>query len=351
MEDRRAAYKNAGVNLEAADSFVDRIKNMAKETYTKGVVTDIGLFAGMFRLDVRGMSSPVLVSSADGVGTKLKLAFQMDKHDTIGYDLVAMNVNDIVVHGAKPLYFLDYFATGQLDVDRAEQVVSGISAGCKEAKCALLGGETAELPGFYAPGEYDLSGFCVGLVDDAKIVDGSSIGVGHKVIGLASSGLHSNGFSLVRNLVEKSGQDLKAPFGEDGKTFGEVLLEPTRIYVRTILNLLRDFDIKGIVHITGGGFYDNIPRVLPRGVQVNLDFNAWPKADIFHWLKDAGGLSWDEMLQIFNCGLGMVLIVGKRDYEDVLIRLQGLKETAWLIGEVDARKKEEQDQVAISIDG
>jgi len=346
MEDRRAAYKDAGVNLEAADSFVGRIKKLAKGTYTKGVVTDIGLFAGMFRLDVKGMSSPILVSSADGVGTKLKLAFQMDKHDTIGYDLVAMNVNDIVVHGAKPLYFLDYFATGQLDVDRAEQVVSGIAAGCKEAKCALLGGETAELPGFYAPGEYDLSGFCVGLVDDERIVDGSSIGVGHKVIGLASSGVHSNGFSLVRRLVDMSGQELQAPFGDGDKSFGEVLLEPTRIYVRTVLNLLRDFDIKGIVHITGGGFYDNIPRVLPRSVQVALDFNAWPKPAVFHWLKETGDLSWTEMLQIFNCGVGMALIVGKRDYEDILIRLRGLKETAWLIGEVEARK-DDQDQVKV----
>jgi phosphoribosylformylglycinamidine cyclo-ligase len=295
----------------------------------------------MFRLDVNATNDPVLVSSTDGVGTKLKLAFQMDKHDTVGIDLVAMNVNDIAVHGAKPLFFLDYFAVGKLDVEVAETVVSGIASGCREAECALLGGETAELPGFYGPGEYELSGFSVGLVDNAKIVDGSSIGVGNKIIGLASSGLHSNGFSLVRKIVEDQGHDLDQELPGSGRKLGEVLLDPTRIYVKTILNLVRDFDIRGMIHVTGGGFYDNLPRVLPKGVRARVDFESWPKQRIFQWLKEQGELSWEEMLQIFNCGIGLVLIVDKAEYEDVLIRLNGLKEEAWLIGDIQPRKQNE----------
>jgi len=345
MEDRGSAYREAGVNLQAADELTSRIKKLAASTHTKGVVNDIGAFGGMFKLDLTDIAKPVLVSSTDGVGTKLKLAFAMDKHDSVGIDLVGMNVNDIIVQGAKPLFFQDYFACGDLEVDTTEQVVSGIAAGCKEAKCALLGGETAEMPDFYSPGEYDLSGFCVGIADNNKIVDGSSIGVGNKVIGISSSGLHSNGFSLVRKLLRDKNKDLNVPFSED-KKLGEVLLEPTRIYVRTILNLLRDFTLRGMVHITGGGFYDNIPRVLPKGVQMNLDFNSWPKLSIFEWLKQEGGLNWEEMLQIFNCGLGMLLIVDKKDAEDILIRLKGLKEQAWIVGETVSRKKD-REQVQI----
>ncbi len=342
MQERSSAYKDAGVNLQAANSLVQSIKSMASNTYNKGVVTDIGLFAGMFKLDVKDIKDPVLVSSADGVGTKLRLAFALDRHETIGIDLVAMNVNDIVVHGAQPLFFLDYFACNQLDIEQAEQVIKGIVQGCQEAKCALLGGETAELPGFYAPGKYDLSGFCVGLVDDSKIVDGSSIGVGNKLIGLASSGLHSNGYSLVHKLLDQSGLGLDHVLPGTQQDLGQLLLEPTRIYVRTVLNLLRDFEIKAMVHITGGGFYDNLPRVLPRGVKARLEFNTWPKTPLLQWLKQTGDLSWEEMLQIFNCGLGLVLIVGQKEYEDVLLRLQGLKEKAWVIGEIQQLKSGEE---------
>ncbi|MFP4671442.1 MAG: phosphoribosylformylglycinamidine cyclo-ligase [Desulfohalobiaceae bacterium] len=346
MQERGSAYKDAGVNLQAANTLVQRIKKMAASTHTKGVITDIGLFAGMFKLDVQDMKHPVLVSSTDGVGTKLKLAFALDQHDTIGIDLVAMNVNDIVVHGAQPLFFLDYLACGKLEVDQAEQIVNGIVLGCKQAGCALLGGETAELPGFYPDGEYDLSGFSVGLVDDAKIVDGSSIGVGNKIIGLASSGLHSNGYSLVHKLLQEQGLGLQDILPGTKQEVGNVLLEPTRIYVRTVLNLLRDFEIKGMVHITGGGFYDNLPRILPKGVKAQLELYSWPKTHLLQWLQQSGDLSWEEMLQIFNCGIGLVLIVSQKDYEDILIRLQGLKEKAWVIGEVMSRKSD-QEQVEV----
>lgn len=347
MQDRGKAYKEAGVNLEAADTLVKRIKSLASSTHTKGVLSNIGLFGGMFKLDLSDTRRPVLVSSTDGVGTKLKLAFAMDIHDTIGIDLVGMNVNDIVVHGAKPLFFLDYFAADQLDVDQAEQVIAGIAQGCQLAGCALLGGETAELPGFYKPGEYDLSGFSVGIVDDDKIVDGSSVGVGQAVIGLGSSGLHSNGFSLVRKLIAEQNIDLHQPLPESDQSVGRVLLEPTRIYVKSILNVLRDFEIKGMAHITGGGLYDNLPRVLPRGVKASVDFSSWTKPPVFEWLHSLSGLSWPEMLQTFNCGLGIVLIVEERVAEDVLLRLQGLKETAWKIGQTEAKREQDEEKVEV----
>jgi phosphoribosylformylglycinamidine cyclo-ligase len=347
MQDRGKAYKEAGVNLEAADTLVKRIKRLASSTHTKGVLSDIGLFGGMFKLDLSDTRRPVLVSSTDGVGTKLKLALAMDIHDTIGIDLVGMNVNDIVVHGAKPLFFLDYFATDQLNVDQAEQVIAGIAQGCQLAGCALLGGETAELPGFYKPGEYDLSGFSVGIVDDDKIVDGSSVGVGQAVIGLGSSGLHSNGFSLVRKLISEQNIDLHQPLPESDQSVGRVLLEPTRIYVKSILNVLRDFEVKGMAHITGGGLYDNLPRVLPRGVKASVDFSSWTKPPVFEWLHSLSGLSWPEMLQTFNCGLGIVLIVEERVAEDVLLRLQGLKETAWKIGQTEAKRDQDEEKVEV----
>lgn len=341
MEDRRAAYRKAGVDLQAADDLMDRVKALAASTHTKGVVNDIGSFGGMFKLDLNNIANPVLVSSTDGVGTKLEIAFQMDKHDSVGIDLVGMNVNDIVVQGAKPLFLQDYFACGKLEVEKTEQVVSGIANGCRQARCALLGGETAEMPDFYAPGEYDLSGFCVGLVDNDNIVDGSSISVGNKVIGISSSGLHSNGFSLIRKLLREKGLSLQENFVQN-KELGEVLLEPTRIYARTVLNLLRDFNIKGMVHITGGGLYDNVPRILPRSLQVRLDFNSWPRMEVFECLKQEAEISWEEMLQVFNCGLGLLLIVDKREYEDILIRLQGLKERSWVVGETVSRKKDQE---------
>ena len=346
MSDRGAAYKEAGVDLHSASSLVDRIKPIVERTHTKGVVTDIGLFAGMFKPDLQGISRPILVSATDGVGTKLKLAFALDRHDTIGMDLVGMNVNDIICHGAQPLFFLDYLAADKLDVNRVEAIISGIAQGCQEAGCALLGGETAEMPGFYTPGEYDLSGFCVGLVDESNVVDGSNIGIGNSIIGLASSGPHSNGYSLIRKILADNKTDLSENLEGTGKSLGQALLEPTKIYARTILNLLRDFDIRGMVHITGGGFYDNLPRILPRGVQAEIFFSSWPKNSIFEWLQQTGGLNWEEMLQIFNCGIGMALICPKRQSEDILQRIKAMGNEAWLIGKVSAKKKQK-EQVKI----
>ena len=347
MSERGKAYREAGVDIEAGNTFVSKIKTMVGSTFTKGVVTDIGGFGGLFKPDLSQMQEPVLVAATDGVGTKLKLAFMCDKHDTIGIDLVAMSVNDIIVQGAKPLFFLDYFATGKLDTDKAAEVVQGVVDGCKESGCALLGGETAEMPDFYAPGEYDLSGFCVGVVDNTKVVDGSSIGVGDVMIGLASSGIHSNGYSLVRKLFEKSGLAASDPFPGDDRTVGEVLLEPTRIYVRSVLNLLRDLEIRGMVHVTGGGFYDNIVRVLPRGVTAEVRFGSWDIPPVFNWLKEQGDLSWEEMLQIFNTGIGYILVIPKAQEEDVMNRLRGLEQDAWVIGEIRERKGDE-EQVAIT---
>ncbi|NCC23927.1 MAG: phosphoribosylformylglycinamidine cyclo-ligase [Deltaproteobacteria bacterium] len=334
MNDRGKAYREAGVDIEAGNEFVGRIRNLVNQARTKGTVSGIGGFGGLFKPDLSNCKHPLLVASTDGVGTKLKLAFLFDVHNTVGIDLVAMSVNDILVQGAKPLFFLDYFATGKLMIDVAEQVVSGVVAGCQEAGCALLGGETAEMPDFYAPGEYDLSGFCVGLVDDEKLVDGMAIRKGDRIIGLASSGIHSNGFSLVRKLLTESGLRGNDIFPGTSRSVSSVLLEPTRIYVSTILNLLRDLEIRGMVHVTGGGFYDNIPRVLPRGCSARVDFEAWPVPPVFDWLKAQGNLSWEEMLQIFNCGIGYILVVRADLEESVMSRLRGLDEDAWVIGEI-----------------
>ncbi|WP_029898263.1 phosphoribosylformylglycinamidine cyclo-ligase [Desulfohalovibrio reitneri] len=337
--DRSKAYKEAGVDIDAATDLVKSIKKMAQATFTKGVITDIGGFGGLFKPDVSGMQEPVLVAGADGVGTKLKLAFAFDRHDTIGVDLVAMSVNDILVQGAKPLFFLDYFACGKLEQGTAKQVVSGVAAGCRESECALLGGETAEMPGFYADGEYDLSGFCVGLVDNADIVDGSSIRVGDAVIGLASSGLHSNGYSLVRKLLDKSGLGPDDTFPGTRKKVSTVLLEPTRIYAKAVRSIRRDLEIKGMVHVTGGGFYENIPRVLPRGVSARLRFGSWDMPPVFDWLKEQGGLSWEEMLQIFNCGLGYLMVVRPELVEDVIGRLEGTGCPAFHVGTIERAEK------------
>jgi phosphoribosylformylglycinamidine cyclo-ligase len=342
MSDRSSAYRQAGVNIEEASALVGDIKKLVESTHTKGVLSEIGGFGGLFKLDVANIEDPVLVAGADGVGTKLKLAFQFDRHDTVGIDLVAMSVNDILVQGAKPLFFLDYFATGKLDRTAAAQVISGVVAGCREAGCALLGGETAEMPGFYPEGEYDLSGFCVGLVDNAKIVDGSSIAVGDAIIGLASTGPHSNGYSLLRKLFEQSGLGANDPLPQAEGSVADELLAPTRIYVQTVRNLMRDLEIKGMAHITGGGFFDNIPRVLPRGVTAAIDFGSWSLPGVFRWAKSEGGLDWPEMLQIFNCGVGYVLVVDKESAEDVLARLEGMEVPAWKIGVVRRQKKGEE---------
>lgn len=337
MADRSAAYKAAGVDIDAGNSLVSRIKSIVAGTYGKGVVSDIGGFGGLFKLEPGACAEPVLVASTDGVGTKLKLAHDFDRHDTVGIDLVAMCVNDILVQGAKPLFFLDYFATGKLSVDLAARVVTGIAEGCKQAGCALLGGETAEMPGFYPDGVYDLAGFSVGIVDNAKIIDGSGIGVDDVIIGIESSGPHSNGYSLIRKLLAASGLGPDDPMPESGKTVAEALCAPTRIYVKTVLNLLRDFEIKGMVHITGGGFYDNVNRILPKGVAANIRFGSWDVPAVFDWLRQQGGLSWPEMLQIFNCGIGFMLVVSPEIAGDVLQRLKALHEYACAIGTIGIR--------------
>ncbi len=346
-EDRAKAYTEAGVDINAGNALVSRIKSMIQGTHTKGVISDIGGFGGLFKPDLDGMEDPVLVSSTDGVGTKLKLAFLFNRHDTVGIDLVAMSVNDVLVQGAKPLFFLDYFATGKLDVDLAEDVVSGVAEGCRQAKCALLGGETAEMADMYAAGEYDLAGFCVGLVDNSRIVDGSDIRVGDVIIGLASSGIHSNGYTLVRRLLEKSGlhgQDIMP--GTEAKV-SDVLMEPTRIYVESVKNIMRDFQVKGMVHVTGGGFYDNLPRVLPPTVAAHIDFGSWTVLPVFQWLREQGNLSWPEMLQIFNCGIGYMFIVAPDDAEDVLSRLDALGQKAWRIGVLEQCKSDTVERVIV----
>lgn len=347
MASRSDAYKAAGVNIDAANDFIGRIKGMVGTTFTKGVVTDIGGFGGLFKLDLTQMEEPVLVSGTDGVGTKLKLAFALNKHDTIGIDLVAMSVNDILVQGAKPLFFLDYFATGKLEVGVAETVLSGIVEGCKMSACALLGGETAEMPGFYADGEYDLSGFCVGIVDNANIVDGSSITYGDSIIGLASSGVHSNGYSLVRKLYEESGLAADDLLPGTDQKIGEALITPTRIYADAVRNIIREIDVKGMVHVTGGGFYDNLPRILPDQVTANINFGSWEVLPVFNWMKEQGNLSWPEMLQIFNCGIGYIMIVKKDKEEDVINRLNGMDIKSWKIGEIVARE-DDSEQVTVN---
>lgn len=346
--DRAKAYTQAGVNIQAGNDLVRRIKHLVQSTQTRGVISDIGGFGGLFRPDLSGMSEPVLVSSTDGVGTKLKLAFSFNKHDSVGIDLVAMSANDILVQGANPLFFLDYFATGALDVDTAQVVISGVAEGCRQAGCALLGGETAEMPDMYAPGEYDLAGFCVGIVDNARLIDGSGIQVGDKIVGIASSGLHSNGFSLARKILDQSGLRPDDIFpGANGASVRDVLLTPTIIYVEAVRSLLRDLNVKGMAHITGGGFYDNIPRVLPAQVEARIHFGSWRMPPVFAWLKETGGLSWPEILQIFNGGIGYILVLPPDQTEEAVNRIQAFALRAWPIGEI-ARRSADGEQVMVN---
>jgi len=349
MSDRAEAYRRAGVDINAAGELVKRIKPLAQATFNKGVITDIGGFGGLFKLDLQDFEEPVLVSSTDGVGTKLLLAFELGGHDTVGIDLVAMSVNDILVQGAKPLFFLDYFATGKLDVDVAERVVKGVAHGCTDAGCALLGGETAEMPDFYPPGHYDLAGFCVGIVDNSRIVDGSAIGFGDSIIGIQASGPHSNGYSLIRKILAESGLKPGDTLPGTTQTVAEALLAPTRIYVKSVLNLLRDFQIKGMVHITGGGFYENIPRILPRGVAARVSMDNWPMPPVFTWLKQAGNLTWPEMLQTFNCGVGFALVVDQEQADDVLNRQKALHESARLIGDILKLSSPDAERVVVDL--
>ncbi len=332
---KTSTYKDAGVDIDAGNRFVEMIKPLVKATSRPEVLTDIGGFGGLFSLNADKYKKPTLVASTDGVGTKLKLAFLMDKHDTVGIDLVAMCVNDIIVQGAEPLFFLDYMATGKLSPEKAADIVKGISEGCIQSGCALIGGETAEMPGMYGEGEYDLAGFTVGVVDNNNIIDGSSITVGDKVIGIGSSGLHSNGFSLARKVFfERMGLAADAVLPELQKPLGEELLTPTRIYVKTVLNLLRDFQIKGMAHITGGGLLENVPRVLPRHCQAIITKSSWEKPAIFELLREGGNIEETEMYRTFNYGIGMALVVPEAEADDIMVRLSGLKENAWIIGEI-----------------
>lgn len=345
---QKVTYKDAGVDIDAGNRFVQMIKPLVKATSRPEVLTDIGGFGGLFSLQAGKYEKPTLVASTDGVGTKLKIAFMMDKHDTVGIDLVAMCVNDIVVQGAEPLFFLDYLATGKLAPEKAVDIVKGIAEGCVQAGCALIGGETAEMPGFYGEGEYDLAGFTVGVVDNSKIIDGSSVTVGDRLIGIASSGLHSNGYSLARKVFfEQMGLSIESRVDGLERTLGEELLTPTRIYVKAVLNLLRDFQVKGVAHITGGGILENIPRVLPRHCQAVVQKDSWPKPVIFEIMKDAGNIDPVEMYRTFNYGIGMVLIVPEKEADDVMVRLSGLKETAFLIGEIVKCDAECQEQVQL----
>ena len=330
-------YKDAGVDIDAGNEFVNQIKPLVKQTSRPEVVADIGGFGGLFSLNTTKYQRPVLVAATDGVGTKLMLAFMMNQHETVGIDLVAMCVNDIIVQGAEPLFFLDYLATGKLTPAQSVEVIKGVTEGCKQAGCALLGGETAEMPGMYKAGEYDLAGFAVGVVDYPRIIDGSSITQGDQIIGIASSGLHSNGYSLARKiLLESMALDLASvPAGLD-RPLGEVLLTPTRIYVKTILNLLRDFNLKGIAHITGGGLLENIPRVLPGQCKAVINGSSWHKPAIFELLREGGNVPTEEMYRTFNYGIGMVLVVPENETGDILSRLAGLGETAWNIGHIEA---------------
>jgi len=344
----KSTYKEAGVNIDTANEFVDRIKPIIKTTARKEVVSGIGGFGGLFRFDTAKMKNPILVSSTDGVGTKLKIAQLMNKHDTIGIDLVAMSVNDVVVQGAEPLFFLDYLATSKIEVEKSVQIVEGIVNGCKQAGCTLLGGETAEMPGFYQPGEYDLAGFCVGVVEQEKLIDGSTISINDRIIGLASSGLHSNGFSLARNvLLEKGKLSMNDTLPELSQSVGLELLEPTRIYVKSLLKIFKNFNIKGLVHITGGGFYDNIPRIIPDVCRAVVTRNTWEIPPIFSVIQNIGNVEEKEMFRVFNMGIGMMMIVSEKECQEIIERLNVLGEKAYLIGVIE-KKEGTQDSVCFA---
>ena len=328
-------YRDAGVNIDAGDALVEAIKPFAKKTLRPEVLAGIGGFGALFEVS-RKYRDPVLVSGTDGVGTKLKLAFQLGKHDTVGIDLVAMSVNDIVTQGAEPLFFLDYFACGKLDVAVATEVVKGIARGCELAGCALIGGETAEMPGMYAEGEYDLAGFAVGVVEKNAIVDGRDIAPGDVVLGLASSGAHSNGYSLIRGILERSKPDLGVDF--HGRPLGDVLLEPTRIYVKPLLALMRRVRVKGMAHITGGGLVENLPRILPATVKAVIERSSWKMPPLFQWLQREGSVTDEEMLRVFNCGIGMAVVVAAEKAVEAAKFLAGAGETVYPIGHIEARE-------------
>ena len=330
------SYRDAGVDIDAGDALVEAIKPFAKRTMREGVLGGIGGFGGLFEISKK-YKEPVLVSGTDGVGTKLKLAFELNRHDTVGIDLVAMSVNDILVQGAEPLFFLDYFACGKLDVATATAVIKGIAEGCEQSGCALLGGETAEMPGMYPDGEYDLAGFAVGAVEKSQIIDGSKISPGDVVLGLASSGIHSNGYSLVRKIIQVAKPDLDADF--HGRKLADVLMAPTRLYVKPLLALMQAMEVKGLVHITGGGLVENIPRVLADNLTAVLDSKAWEMPPLFAWLQQHGGVADAEMHRVFNCGIGMTVIVSKENADAAMAQLAAAGETVYRIGEIRAREE------------
>ncbi|VAX14094.1 Phosphoribosylformylglycinamidine cyclo-ligase [hydrothermal vent metagenome] len=337
------SYRDAGVDIDAGNSLVERIKPLAASTKRPGVMAGLGGFGALFELPLDRYREPVLVSGTDGVGTKLKLAMDMNRHDSIGIDLVAMCVNDLIVQGAEPLFFLDYYATGKLDVDAATDVVKGIAEGCRQAGAALVGGETAEMPGMYQGNDYDLAGFCVGVVEKSRIIDGSAVKAGDMLIGLAASGPHSNGYSLIRKVIETNEADLSQPF--DGATLGERLLEPTRIYVKPLLNLAAKINIHALAHITGGGLLENLPRVMPANTCAHIDAASWNAPAVFDWLQQQGNINDEEMYRTFNCGLGMVVVVDTADAGQALTQLQADGVEATLIGHIEECHENDQQVV------
>ncbi len=340
MTKKSWTYKEAGVDIDAGAKEVELIKESVKETYIDGVLGDLGGFGGLFSLKQEWSDEPVLVSGTDGVGTKLRLAIDLGIHDTIGQDCVAMSVNDVLVQGAKPLFFLDYIATGKLEPKLMADIVKGVANACKESGCALLGGETAEMAGFYQEGDYDVAGFAVGIVDRKKLITGETISEGDVILGIPSTGIHSNGYSLVRKLAKENHWDLKKVYPDFDKSLGEVLLTPTRLYPKVVLPLLSHIDIKGMVHITGGGFYENIPRILPEGTAVVIDGDSWPVLPIFPFLKKEGNIDAHEMYRTFNCGIGMLLILSQEDADKAMDILSEQGEKIYRIGYVTKGKKE-----------
>ena len=339
------SYRDAGVDIDAGDALVERIKPFAKKTLRDGVLGGLGGFGALFEVPKR-YREPVLVSGTDGVGTKLKLAFDLKRHDTVGIDLVAMSVNDVLVQGAEPLFFLDYFACGKLNVDVAASVIQGVAKGCEYGGCALIGGETAEMPGMYPEGEYDLAGFAVGVVEKSKIITGQDIVPGDVVLGLPSSGAHSNGYSLVRKILSVAQPDLDAPF--DGhRTLADAIMEPTRIYVKPMLALMAELPVKGMAHITGGGLTENVPRVLPANVKAVIDQSAWQRPKLFQWLQSAGNVAESEMHRVFNCGIGMCVVVAKENVQQALTLLRASGEEAVEIGRIEPRLDGEAQTIVI----
>ena len=345
MTQQSLSYRDAGVDIDAGDELVERIKPFAKKTMREGVLSGLGGFGALFEVPKR-YQEPVLVSGTDGVGTKLKLAFDLKRHDTVGIDLVAMSVNDVLVQGAEPLFFLDYFGCGKLDVNVAADVIKGIAQGCEYAGCALIGGETAEMPGMYPDGEYDLAGFAVGAVEKSKIITGREIVAGDVVLGLASSGAHSNGYSLIRKIIDRAKPDLDAKFDGE-RTLADALMEPTRIYVKPLLALMAVLPVKGLAHITGGGLTENIPRVLPEGVKAVVEKASWVRPELFNWLQREGGVAESEMHRVFNCGIGMVVVVAQENAAQALDLLRAAGEVVAEIGRIEPRVADKAPTVVI----